>query len=443
MAAYDVADDGFLNTAAFLGPTAAAQQPLSFCKFGSEFFLVMNIDGSTIEVWHYAGGVRTVYSPTFAPLLRDNIAIRTDGTNVWLVYWTRPVITNPYSPPDGATINPFVPTVDLWNGAGFTNLGNDFSSINNYGHSGENNGLVSRFSACACDAEIGALYIMWAENGYSMIHGRPAGGQDAYENVNVTKFDASGYVSTATLYHEFQLGPGYTSPFIPPVYSSRLFVTNASGAPVAFYGHPAVVDTAFRTITYTEDLEMWDVNSVAILQTAVGSSLDPFVNQLTPTTTYRIGGTRFPDGTGLTKVVVPWAQSAEASGVIVLLVSVPEDGSGGFTLIDNSASEGHVQTSYSDVVDDGENIWLGAARGATGAIVQFHRVCPAWESWQANPVALIAGTDLEMEIDGDTIYAIGREIGSSPPKFGPLSLPILRDFVQCGGGIHIKTQLRH
>ena len=450
MTTYDVADDGYTNTASFLGTTYPATEPLSFCRLGTDYFLAMLHSGN-VEVWAYISGTRTVYTigaigtSTGADIRNGSnfgdqaIRLRSDGTDVWLVYYTQGVQTNPYG---AGTWTPWMLTVSVWNGSGFTLLGTDAAASNNNNHDGGANvGFVGQLVAAASPDEPGALHAMWSECGPTKIAGRGIGGQDAVQRVSYSKWDNAGLVSQADAYNITDAAP-YDGNFSTPVLTQHLFLTNASGSPVAFYGAPSSMNTAgVGTIAYGDTLEMWDMTTVTlgspvVLQTASGSSFDAVITGLTNVSAHRVpGGSRFSDGTGITYVSVPWAKGA---GELVLTVAVPEDGATAFTFPDSSSTIGHGFNLGQELVDDGANIWLGSG----GSIGQYHRNCPAFEIWQAHPVATIGGNLVEMEIEGDTIYTVGREIGSAGTgNFGPLSLPILRDFSTCGSGLRVWQRL--
>lgn len=461
MSTYDVPDDNISVGGAFVAPgsfpVVSAQQPFAFCRTsGGDIFMAVE-NSNQLEIWRYSSGVRTVY--TIGALVTAGegttvsgisstadggnraILLRTDGTTVWLVYW----LATTASFTGAASAHVQKPVIQVWNGAGFTSLGSLTVSTANRERGGSFQFMVgheSALTATASPAETGVLHVAWSECGvYSITNPGVSVDVDGAEVLHYGKCSSAAIVTDIELAHAntrvVSAGVPYGGSFPTPIHTDLLWLTNGSGDPILFYGKPSSHNTfQFGTITYSTDIDMVDINASGSLSMSVLRTIDVAVLDATVTNLSRagFGGSRYSTLIGGIEYAY-LAVSVLVSGVLaVRLIVGKADGSTAFTYPDTDTVEGtgvFVGQVIDDVYDDTDNIW---ANRFSGNIRQYHRACPAWEGWAARPAAdIFAIRDLEYPA-GDTLYGIGRD-ASDHTKFGPVALPILRDYATCTGGL--------
>ncbi len=245
--------------------------------------------------------------------------------------------------------------------------------------------------------------------------------------------------------------PGTLPGSLVPYTSSYLFVTNAFGSPIAFYGYPATLSLTATTnpgsITYTDLIEMWAIDESSgaktLLQSANGSTL------LGGTTTLddsqfaiTAGGTRQQPQDTFGGVDTFFFQFPFGSTSAVPLLNVPADGSSAIVVTSPAIGAIHAE----DVYDDSRNIWIGG-----GFINGASLTCSGGTSnldTSAFNIYPDAGDALRLELfydaGEDAFYTLGYEIESPSYQVAPIKVPILRDYLICtvgdcavSTGIHI------
>lgn len=454
-------------------------EPVSYCKMGDLHFAALDEGSDTeflVAVWTTGGGSPTIYtialdmptpsSPTVpVPVCSEYITnstakpygpaapqLRTDGTNVWLVAYGENDNTETCGTPPTAKAAPqWAPTVFVWGGSGFLYIG--VMSPETFPWSGGYLQQIGMISAAASTEEVGVLHVMWSESGVAEIDDVTCAIDSFGSFVHYAQFSTTGLVASGDT---LTSGAPASSPSsLVPYTSSYLFVTNAYGSPIAFYGYPATLGLTTGSqpgnITYSDLIEMWAVDesdgSITVLQSAHGSTLLGGTTTLDETHfDVTVGGTRQQPqdtfgGVDTFFFAFPWG-----SGPTWDLLNVPADGSSAIVVTTPAAHPANAE----DVYDDSRNIWLGG-----GYIDGVSLTCSGGTSsldTTAENINLDSGDAARLELfydaGEDAFYTLGFKIESPAYQIAPVKVPILRDYLICtvgdcavSAGIHIWQRI--
>jgi hypothetical protein len=445
------------------GISADTPEPVSYCKLGDLHFAALNDSGATdhflVAVWTEGGGAPTIYTISDALIglgfIVSSISkpygpaapqIRTDGTNLWVVAY----IENDNSETCGLVSHAarqWVPAVFIWNGSGFDYIGSAPAEC--FPWTGGYQQQIGMISAAASSAEEGVLHVMWSESGVDQIDSATCAITTFGSFVHYTKWSTGGLVSSGDSLSSSAAGASPSS--LVPYTSSYLFVTNAFGSPIAFYGYPLTLGltsvSQAGNITYSDLIEMWAVDessaAITLLQSAHGSTLIGSTVTLDASSFhFTAGGTRQQPQDPFGGVDTIFFQFPFGASPQAPLLNVPADGFGPIVVTTPALSAIGTEDAY----DDSRNIWIGGGY-INGASLTCSGGTSNFDLTDSN-IFLSGGDAGRLELfydaEADAFYTLGYEIESPDYQIAPVKVPILRDYLICtigdcivSAGLHV------